>query len=92
MASIIQLHAGRHDEIRALLPWFVTGRLDTAEHAQGRRPPERPAAECQADLEFERRLEVEVAIAPIDVETWLGFDAASDRVGRRGLALAAASS
>jgi len=67
MASIIQLHAGRHDEIRALLPWFVTGRLDTAEHA-------RVAAhvstcrECQADLEFERRLEVEVAIAPIDVE------------------------
>jgi hypothetical protein len=67
MASIIRLHAGRHDEIRSLLPWYVTGRLDAAEHA-------RVAAhvsacrECQADLEFERRLEVEVAIAPIDVE------------------------
>ena len=67
MASIIQLHAGRHDEIRALLPWYVTGRLDAAEHV-------RVAAhvstcpECKADVEFERRLEVEVAIAPIDVE------------------------
>lgn len=67
MASIIRLHAGRHDEIRSLLPWYVTGRLDEAEHA-------RVAAhvsacrECQADLEFERRLEVEVAVAPIDVE------------------------
>jgi hypothetical protein len=67
MASIIRLHAGRHDEIRSLLPWYVTGRLDATEHA-------RVAAhvstcrECQEDLEFERRLEVEVAIAPIDVE------------------------
>src|SRR5258708_1566411 len=67
MASIIRLHAGRHDEIRSLLPWYVTGRLASTEHA-------RVAAhvsacrECQEDLEFERRLEVEVAIAPIDVE------------------------
>jgi anti-sigma factor RsiW len=67
MASIIRLHTGRHDEIRSLLPWYVTGRLDATEHA-------RVAAhvstcrECQEDLEFERRLEVEVATAPIDVE------------------------
>ena len=67
MASIIRLHAGRHDEIRSLLPWYVTGRLDATEHA-------RVAAhmsacrECQEDLEFERRLEVEVATVPIDVE------------------------
>ncbi len=67
MGSIIRLHAGRHDEIRALLPWYVTGRIDATEHA-------RVAAhvstcrECQADVEFERRLEIEVASVPIDVE------------------------
>lgn len=67
MGNIIRLHPGRHDEIRALLPWFVTGRLDAAEEA-------RVAAhvsacrECQDELQFERRLEVEVAIAPVDVE------------------------
>jgi anti-sigma factor RsiW len=67
MGNIIRLHPGRHDEIRALLPWYVTGRLDETEHA-------RVAAhvsscrECQEELEFERRLEVEVAIAPVDVE------------------------
>src|ERR1700722_19131110 len=78
MASIIRLHAGQHDEIRSLLSWYVTGRLDAAEHA-------RVAAhvstcrECQADLEFERRLEVEVAIAPIDVE--YGWASMQRRIG-----------
>lgn len=66
MASIIRLH-GRHDEIRSLLPWYITGRLDAAEHATVTAHVS-TCRECQADLEFERRLEVEVAIAPIDVE------------------------
>ncbi len=67
MASIIRLHADRHDEIRSLLPWYVTGRLDATEHARVTAHVS-TCRQCQADLEFERRLEVEVAIAPIDVE------------------------
>jgi anti-sigma factor RsiW len=67
MGNIIRLHPGRHDEIRALLPWYVTGRLDTAD--QARVVAHLSACrECQDDLQFERRLEIEVAVAPVDVE------------------------
>lgn len=67
MGDIVRLDSDRHGEIKSLLPWYVTGRLDAAEHA-------RVAAhlvgclECQNEVRFERRLGVEVAGAPVDVE------------------------
>ncbi|HEY2481137.1 MAG TPA: zf-HC2 domain-containing protein, partial [Caulobacteraceae bacterium] len=67
MGSIIRLNAGPHEDIRALLPWYVTGRLDA--HEQARIAAHlKTCRTCQEDVEFERRLEVEVAAAPIDVE------------------------
>ena len=67
MGSIIRLHYTPHDDIRALLPWYVTERLDPVEHARVASHL-KSCRECQEDLEFERRLGVEVAIAPVDVE------------------------
>ena len=67
MGDIVRLDSGRHEEIKSLLPWYVTGRLDPAEHA-------RVAAhlvgceECRSEVRFERRLGTEVAEAPVDVE------------------------
>ena len=67
MGSIIRLHGGPHDEIRALLPWYVTGRLEEKEHARVAAHLKTCRA-CLEEVEFERRLEVEVAAAPVDVE------------------------
>jgi predicted NBD/HSP70 family sugar kinase len=67
MGDIVRLDSDRHGEIKALLPWYVTGRLEPAEHA-------RVAAhvagcsECQNEVRFERRLGLEVAEAPVEVE------------------------
>jgi anti-sigma factor RsiW len=81
MGSIIRLHGAPHDEIRALLPWYVTGRLDDREQARVAAHLKTCRA-CQEELEFERRLEVEVAAIPVDVEH--GWTAARGR-DRRGL-------
>jgi anti-sigma factor RsiW len=77
MGSIIRLHAGPHDEIRSLLPWYVTGRLDEAERARVAVHVS-SCRECQEDLEFERRLDAEVAVAPVDVEA--GWAAMKERL------------
>jgi hypothetical protein len=70
---IIRLHGGPHDEIRALLPWYVTGRLEAGDHARVAAHLKTCRA-CQEDVEFERRLEVEVAAAPMDVEQgWMAM-------------------
>lgn len=56
-----------HDEASELLPWFVTGQLDADEQAQVAAHVA-GCAECQAEVAFQRQLEVEVARLPLDVE------------------------
>lgn len=79
MGSIIRLHSGPHDEIRALLPWYVTGRLEAKEHARVAAHLKTCHA-CLEEVEFERRLEVEVAAIPMDVEH--GWTAMRRRMAR----------
>lgn len=64
---IIQLHGDPHRDVQALLPWYVTGRLDAADQAEVEAHLS-ACPECQAELGFERRLKAEVADLPIDVE------------------------
>jgi anti-sigma factor RsiW len=60
---IIPLHGDLHDNVNALLPWYVIGRLDDEDcvrveaHISG-------CAQCQADLAAERRLQALVAEMP----------------------------
>jgi anti-sigma factor RsiW len=61
------VHDDEHDDLQELLPWYVTGRLDTAEQARLEAHLE-GCAECQDEVRFQRRLESEVARLPIDVE------------------------
>lgn len=56
-----------HQDLEELLPWYVTGRLDTDEHARVAAHVA-ACAECQAEIDFQRRLEAEVARLPLDVE------------------------
>ena len=60
---IISLHGDLHDDACALLPWYVTGRLDAEDIArvEAHLPD---CAQCQADLAAERRLHA--AIAAVD--------------------------
>jgi hypothetical protein len=74
---IIPLHGDLHEDVNALLPWYVTGRLDADDcvrveaHISG-------CAQCQADLAAERRLQAVVAETPEplgDVEAaWRRFE------------------
>ncbi len=60
---IISLHGDLHDDACALLPWYVTGRLDAEDVA--RVDAHLPTcAQCQADLAAERR--VQAAVAALD--------------------------
>ena len=67
MGNIIKLHRNEHREVLALLPWYVTERLDDADRARVAAHLS-TCAECQDELRFERRLDLEVAGAPMDVE------------------------
>lgn len=64
---VVRLPAAEHAELKELLPWYVTGRLEPAEHAQ----VEAHLAgcrRCRADAAFQRRLGAEVASLPLEVE------------------------
>ncbi|HXU99580.1 MAG TPA: zf-HC2 domain-containing protein [Caulobacteraceae bacterium] len=67
MGDILRLDSDRHGEIRALLPWYVTGRLEPEEHA---RVVAHLAScpECRTEARVERRLGMEVAQAPVELE------------------------
>ena len=76
MGRIIRLHDENHWELQSLLPWFVTGRLDPAEHAR----VEAHVAgceECQEELRFEQTLAGAVKALP------LGADVSWRRMERR---------
>jgi anti-sigma factor RsiW len=71
MAHIIPLNRDHHDEAQALLPWYVTGQLETEDLAQVEAHIA-ACADCQAEVAFERRLRSEVAALPIEAdEGWL---------------------
>lgn len=73
MGSLIHLHLDRHDETLTLMPWYATGQLDTADHAQVAAHLA-GCAECRAELALERRLGVAVGGLSIDVEMgWAAF-------------------
>jgi anti-sigma factor RsiW len=73
MGSLIHLHLDRHDEALKLLPWYATGRLDPADHAQVAAHLV-DCGECRAELASERRLHAGVAGLVIDVEMgWAAF-------------------
>lgn len=63
---IISLHGDLHDDACALLPWYVTGRLDAEDMArvEAHLPT---CAQCQVDLAGERRLQA--ALADLDEAT-----------------------
>jgi hypothetical protein len=65
--NIFRLRGDTHREVQALLPWYVTGRLAGAERAKVAAHLA-ACTKCQGELRFERRLGVEVAGAPLDVD------------------------
>ena len=67
MGRIIRLHDENHWELQQLLPWYVTGRLDPAEHAR----VEAHVAgceQCREELGFERALAETVKALPLDAD------------------------
>src|SRR5579871_5427395 len=76
---IIPLRGQPHERIQALLPWFVTERLDPSERAE----VEAHLAGCQdcrMEERLERRLNAEVAAMPMDIEqSWARMRARLER-------------
>jgi len=80
---IISLHGDLHDDACALLPWYVTGRLD-AEDAARVEAHLPTCAQCQADLAAERRLQA--ALGGLETPAGdpdAGFAALSQRLSPR---------
>ena len=80
---IISLHGDLHDDACALLPWYVTGRLD-AEDAARIEAHLPVCAQCQADLAAERRLQA--ALAGLEEpagDADAGFEALRERLAPR---------
>ena len=76
---IIPLRGEPHERIQALLPWFVTDRLDAEERAEVEAHLS-GCADCRAEERLERRLSAEVAAMPMDVEqSWARLRARLDR-------------
>src|SRR5579859_173389 len=76
---IIPLRGEPHERIQALLPWFVTDRLDEAERAEVEAHLS-GCPDCRAEERLERRLGAEVAAMPMDVEqSWARLRARLDR-------------
>jgi anti-sigma factor RsiW len=67
MVEIIRLHGDPHKQAQTLLPWYVNGSLDPAEHAEVDAHV-RDCPVCQADLKLERAVGAEIANLPIDMD------------------------
>ncbi len=67
MGRIIRWRGNPHRETEELLPWYVTGQIDPVDRVKVEAHLA-DCADCQAELAFERRLHVDVADLPIDVE------------------------
>jgi anti-sigma factor RsiW len=80
---IISLHGDLHDDACALLPWYVTGRLD-AEDAARVEAHLPVCAQCQADLAAERRLQTLMAgLEEPAADADAGFEALRGRLAPR---------
>ena len=67
MARIIRLHDEKHWELQQLLPWYVTDRLDPAEHAR-MEAHLATCEECREELRFEQVLAKNVKELPLDAD------------------------
>ena len=67
MGRVVRFRGGRHREVQGLLPWYLGGRLDAAEHERVAEHL-KVCAECQAEVRFQARLGEEISQAPLDVE------------------------
>jgi anti-sigma factor RsiW len=81
MVEIIRLHGDPHKQAQTLLPWYVNGTLDPAEHAEVEAHV-RDCPVCQSDLKLERALGAEIANLPIDMD--MGWATLRDRVLQQG--------
>ena len=77
--QIIPLHGDEHDQVRLLLPWYVTERLDEADRAEFEAHLA-GCPECQAEVVRERRLRAAVAATPAPAAAeagaaWAAFSA-----------------
>jgi anti-sigma factor RsiW len=71
MGKIITLSGGQHLDTQALLPWYVSRRLDASETARVEAHLA-DCSECRADVASERRLAAEWATMPMETEaSWL---------------------
>lgn len=67
MGRVVRFRGGRHREVQGLLPWYLGGQLDAAEHERIAEHL-KVCAECQAEVRFQQRLGEEISQAPLDVE------------------------
>jgi anti-sigma factor RsiW len=82
MVEIIRLHGDPHKQAQTLLPWYVNGSLESAEHAEVDAHV-RDCPACQADLKLERALGAEIANLPNDIEQgWAALRARALQEGR----------
>jgi anti-sigma factor RsiW len=73
MGKIITLSGGQHLDTQALLPWYVSRRLDASDCARVEAHLA-DCAECRADVAVERRLAAEWATLPMETEaSWLSL-------------------
>lgn len=67
MADIIPLNPDQHEQIERLLPWYVTGQIDSADRAKiDAHLPD--CTRCQAELQSERKLSAAVQDLPLEME------------------------
>ena len=85
MADIIPLHGEDHEEVQALLPWYVTGQLEPADKAKVEAHLA-ACGECQAEVRFQRRLDQEIDALPMGVnQAWSRMKRrVAEEPGRRG--------
>jgi len=67
MDNIFGQHRDAHQETQLLLPWYVTGRLETADKARVEAHLG-ACSKCQAELKSERVLGMEISTLPMDVD------------------------
>ena len=67
MSNVIKLHGDPHEQTQTLLPWYVSGTLDTAEAAMVEAHLIE-CAECRGELEFERAMGRRIGGLSMDVE------------------------
>ncbi|HEY2660574.1 MAG TPA: zf-HC2 domain-containing protein [Caulobacteraceae bacterium] len=91
---IIQLSGDRHQDILLLLPWYLAGDLSAPEHDRVRAHLSL-CAECQAELQDERRLAAGIGDLPIEAglagveHGWMLASQQIDRESRSGLSFRA---